>query len=157
MLVVLEVHACYGSGRWPPPTTISRNVSEPMKSCARTISFVLWGGLGTHGICILYRNEPFVHNAYAMCTYERCYGIIPGTCGNRLRASTKVNRARARSLASLHTQNWSIGTHHSVHLHFKMSLPPFHSHPRDRCKETAATMAPKTNKQTLNKNEGNSK
>jgi len=122
---------------------------------ARTISCAIRRGLDTHGICNVYRNEPFPHIANAMCTFQRWYDTCPGTCADRLGAMTQVNRARAHDYwtTSPNKIDQSARTFQSI-CTSTGQYHHFHSHPARASAQTSATMAPKTKKQTVNKKDG---
>ena len=81
----------------PPPPYISRNRGEPIKSCARTITYARRGGLDTHGIFHVHQNKAREHNANAMCTLNLMSGTCPKTCGNGQGALAQVFRALAHA------------------------------------------------------------
>ena len=122
-----QVHACGGNGRWTPPPYISRNRGEPIKTCARTITYARRGGLDTHGIFHVHRNKARQHNANAMCTLNLMSGTCPKTCGNGQGALAQVFRAlthvywptypnkidQSRSFVQVHV--------HFIHNHFPSS------------------------------------
>ena len=145
--------------RAPPPPYISRNRGEPIKSCARTITYARRGGLDTHGIFHVYRNKARQHNANAMCTLILTSGTCPKTCGNGQGALAQVFRALAHDYWPTYPNKIDQSRClKRVHLHFNLPLPPLYSHRTDHYTDICChTMPPRTNKKTVAKKDGKAK